>query len=193
MRLPIPKVGLFVRPIAQMSIVTRTGDLGSTTLMYQRRVPKDHPRVEACGTVDELTSALGVARALLEQAPGEKILAIQKDLIALMGELATAAEDLPRYLADGFARLGPGQTARLEQQIRELESAGTSFHGWAIPGESPGSAALDLARTMARRAERRVCAVQAGGDVGNPEVIVYLNRLSDLLWLMARAVDTKAG
>ncbi len=173
-----------------MSIVTRTGDSGRTALMYNRRVPKDHPRVEACGTVDELNAALGLARALAGQSQAaESLLALQNDLVGLMGELATAMEDLPRYVRDGFKQLTPDLTARLEQHIRELESEGEKFQGWATPGGSEASARLDLARTIARRAERRVCALQEAGELGHSEIIVYLNRLSDLLWLMARAAE----
>ncbi len=173
-----------------MSIVTRTGDSGRTALMYNRTVPKNHPRVEACGTVDELNAALGLARALAGQSQAaELLLALQNELVNLMGELATAMEDLPRYIRDGFKQLTPDVTARLEHQIRELERQGQKFQGWATPGSSEASARLDLARTIARRAERRVCALQEAGELGNSEIIVYLNRLSDLLWLMARAAE----
>lgn len=175
-----------------MSIVTRTGDSGRTALMYNRRVPKNHPRVEACGTVDELNAALGLARALAGQGQAaESLLALQNELIGLMGELATAMEDLPRYIRDGFKQLTPDMTARLEQQIHDLESEGEKFRGWATPGSSEASARLDLARTIARRAERRVCALHEAGELGNSEIIVYLNRLSDLLWLMARAAERR--
>src|ERR1700749_4939229 len=99
------------RPV---SIVTKTGDKGTTALMYGRRVPKNHPRVEAYGAVDELNAALGLARATAEEElVRENLLRIQKDLIALMGELATASEDLPRYVKDGFPQLGADKTAKL--------------------------------------------------------------------------------
>jgi cob(I)alamin adenosyltransferase len=116
---------------------------------------------------------------------------IQKDLVVLMGELATAAEDLPRYVKDGHSLVTPAMTASLEKLIAELEAAQVSAKGWAMPGASTSSAALDLARTVCRRAERRACVLQETGQLHNPEIIVYLNRLSDLLWVLARWVEAK--
>ncbi len=173
-----------------MSIVTKTGDQGTTALMYNRRVPKDHPRVEAYGAVDELNAALGLAKATAGATPTAQILpAIQKDLIVLMGELATASEDRERYFKDGFHSTTPAMTAKLEALVPELETGKATRKGWATPGSNLHSAALDMARTICRRAERRVCALQTAGELGNPEIVIYLNRLSDLLWLMARAVE----
>src|SRR5260370_24397558 len=98
-----------------MSIATKTGDQGTTGLMYNRRVCKCHPRVEAYGCVDELNAAIGLARASATQAfVSDHLVIIQKDLVLLMGELATAVEDLPRYAKDGFSRVTPELTARLE-------------------------------------------------------------------------------
>jgi cob(I)alamin adenosyltransferase len=173
-----------------MSIVTKTGDEGDTSLMYGRRVPKTHPRIEACGAIDELNAVLGLARATADQSlQPQPLLAIQKDLVALMGELATATEDLPRYQKDGFAALSPTLTARLDTLVRELESQNLPASGWATPGANPQAATLDLARTVCRRAERCVCALKAAGELPNPEIVVYLNRLSDLLWLLARKAE----
>jgi cob(I)alamin adenosyltransferase len=170
-----------------MSIVTKTGDQGQTALMYNRRVSKCHPRVEAYGAVDELNAALGVARAASGQDfVGEHLLSIQKDLVNLMGELATAVEDLPRYVKDGFHTVTPDLTARLEGLVRIIESQNISFRGWATPGANPASAALDLARTICRRAERRVCGLHESNQLANSEILIYLNRVSDLLWLLAR-------
>ena len=174
-----------------MSIVTKTGDLGMTALMYGRRVPKDHPRVEAYGAVDELNAALGVARATsVGDFVRENLLRIQNELVVLMGELATAPEDLPRYLKDGFAQLGAEKTAKLEEVIREIEPI-VSLKDWAMPGATLNGAALDSARVACRRAERRVCSLKDAGELRNEEIIVYLNRLSDLLWLLARFVETR--
>src|ERR1035438_4032489 len=98
-----------------MSIATKTGDDGTTALMYGRRVPKNHPRVEACGTVDELNAALGLARATAEHDfVRGNLLAIQKDLIVLMGELCVQPEDLPRYVKDGHSLVPPAMTATLD-------------------------------------------------------------------------------
>ena len=174
-----------------MSIATKTGDDGTTALMYGRRVPKTHPRIETCGAVDELNAALGLARAAAQDKVWRENLAtIQQGLVVLMGEVATATEDLPRYVKDGHSRVSPAMTAALEQWIAELEEAKLHGKGWATPGANAESAALDFARTVCRRAERRACALQETGQLDNPDIVVYLNRLSDFLWLLARWAET---
>ena len=174
-----------------MSIVTRTGDKGTTALMYGRRVSKCHPRVEAYGCVDELNAALGLVRATAEQEfIRTHVLVIQKDLVTLMGELATAVEDLPRYVKDGYSLVTSQLTHKLDSVVKEIEAQSVSFKGWATPGATMNSAALDVARTVCRRAERRVCALQEADQLQNSEIIIYLNRLADLLWLMARWVES---
>jgi len=175
-----------------MSIVTKTGDSGTTGLMYGRRLAKNHPRVEACGAIDELNAALGLARATAEHDfVRENLLAIQKDLIVLMGELGVQPEDLKRYFGDGYLPVTPEMTAKLDALVKEVESQNVSFKGWATPGATKDSASLDVARTVCRRAERNVCALKFSGELRNLEIIIYLNRLSDLLWLFARWVETK--
>ena len=177
-----------------MSIVTKTGDTGTTGLMYNRRVPKGHPRVEAYGEVDELNAAVGLARATAEHDFVKKnLLMIQKDLVVLMGELATAVEDLPRYVKDGYSLVSNEMTGKLENLVQEIEAQNITYKGWATPGHSLHSAALDVARTVCRRAERRVCALQETDQLNNPELIIYLNRLSDLLWLFARWVEGRGA
>jgi len=177
-----------------MSIATKTGDQGTTSLMYGRRVSKCHPRVEAYGCVDELNTALGLARASAEQDfVRDNLLTIQKDLVILMGELATAIEDLSRYVKDGYSLVASQMTHKLDALVKEIEGQKISFKGWATPGANPSAAALDLARTVCRRAERRVCALQEAGQLQNAEIIVYLNRLADLLWLFARWVETRTA
>jgi cob(I)alamin adenosyltransferase len=177
-----------------VSIATKTGDDGTTGLMYGRRVPKTHPRVEAGGAVDELNAALGVMRASAEHDfVRGNLLAIQKDLIVLMGEVGVATEDLPRYVKDGYSTVTPERTAKLNSLVSEIEGQNVSFKGWATPGGTLEAAALDMARTICRRAERRVCGLVETGELKNPEIIIYLNRLSDLLWLFARWVETKSG
>ena len=174
-----------------MSIATKTGDNGTTALMYGRRVPKNHPRVEAYGAVDELNAALGLARSTAAQDfVSGNLLAIQKELVTLMGELAVANEDLERYVKGGFSLVTPAMTAKLDELVKEIEAQNISFKGWATPGATQNSAALDVARTVCRRAERRVCDLQAAGELKNDEVIIFLNRLSDLLWLFARWVES---
>ena len=177
-----------------MSIVTKTGDKGMTALMYGRRVSKCHPRVEAYGCVDELNTALGMARATAEQDfLRDHLLVIQRDLVTLMGELATAVEDLPRYVKDGYTLVTSQMTHKLDSVVKEIEAQSVSFKGWATPGACLNSAALDMARTVCRRAERRVCALQEADQLQNSEVIIYLNRLADLLWLLARWVETRGA
>ena len=173
-----------------MSIVTKTGDKGETALMYGRRVSKSDPRVDAYGCVDELTAALGLARAFSENAfISEQILLVQKDLIVLMGELATAREDIERYVKDDFKLTGAGMIDRIGGVIVDLEKD-TSLYpkDWVIPGGTVVSAAIDFARTTARHAERRVAALKNL----NPEILRYLNRLSDFCWVLARYSEKKS-
>jgi cob(I)alamin adenosyltransferase len=175
-----------------VSIVTKTGDQGATGLMYNRRVSKCHPRVQAYGAVDELNAAIGMARASSsEEFVRENLEMIQKDLVALMGELATLPDDLDRYVKDGFAVLKPEMTGKLETLVKEIEAQNVSFKGWATPGANVASAALDVARTVCRRAEREVCASKESSQLANDEILIYLNRLSDLLWLFGRWVENQ--
>jgi cob(I)alamin adenosyltransferase len=175
-----------------MSIATKTGDAGTTGLMYNRRVPKSHPRVEAYGSVDEVNTAIGMARALAtEDFVRDHLLPIQADLVVLMGELATEAGDLDRYVKDGFQLVTPALTVKLDELVRDIEGQQVSFKGWATPGATPLAAALDVARTACRRAERRVCVLHEAGWSRNPEILVYLNRLSDALWLLSRWVESR--
>ena len=172
-----------------MSITTKTGDDGETSLLFSRRTGKDDPRIATCGDVDELSATIGLAKAHLQKTDfAQKLTTIQQVLIALMGELATSPEDAGQYAKAQFDKLTADDTAKLEEWIGELESGGLSFKGWALPGESVPSAHLDFARTVCRRAERSVVTVTNTGTMPDSQAIVYLNRLSDLLWLMARAV-----
>jgi cob(I)alamin adenosyltransferase len=170
-----------------MSIVTKTGDQGETSLMYGRRVSKHDPRVEAYGAVDELTAALGLVRASSDdQFVTVQILAVQKDLIVMMGELATVEEDRDRYVKDGFKFTTAEMVDRLGGVIVDLEKDKSLYpKDWVIPGGNPVSAALDLARTTCRHAERRVSALKNL----NSEILRYLNRLSDLCWILARVAE----
>lgn len=176
-----------------MSIATKTGDSGETALMYGNRVPKTDGRVEAYGTVDELNAALGLVRATTgEKLVQEVVLSVQKELIVLMGELAVADKDRERYLKDGYDVVTAAMVDRLTDVVNDLEkNHHVDFKHWATPGHSLSSAALDLARTICRRAERRVVALCEGRLYVNPESIRYLNRLSDILWLFARYIETK--
>jgi cob(I)alamin adenosyltransferase len=173
-----------------VSIATRTGDEGTTGLLYGQRVPKDHPQIEAVGTCDELNVALGAAklgvsdpatRALLEDA--------QRALVALMGELACAESDAARYAESRFAKVGEGEVGRLDAAIAALEAAGVKADGWATPGANALASAYDQARVVARRAERRLTALPAQGRSVRPVLRQFLNRLSDVLWLLARQAE----
>jgi cob(I)alamin adenosyltransferase len=173
-----------------MSIATRTGDGGTTALMYGRRVSKDSPRVEAYGEVDELNACLGVARAQIQSSGKILLEKIQKALVGLMGELAVATEDLPRYEADGYARIKDEDLALLDKEIERLEKDAPPAKGWSTPGGNLAGAALDLARAVCRRAERGVWQLEK--KEGNVRIIIprYLNRLSDLLWLLERDLES---
>jgi len=174
-----------------MSIVTKTGDKGSTGLMYNRRVPKNHPRIDACGAVDELNAALGFARATAQSDFIQNIvLPIQKNLVFLMGELATGKEDWEKYQKDGYTLIKSDSTAQLDKLVIELEAKQPPIRDWVMPGGNVAGASFDIARTTCRRAERLVCALQEAGELLNPEVVIYLNRLADLLWLLARWAET---
>jgi cob(I)alamin adenosyltransferase len=177
--------------LLSVSIVTKTGDKGETSLMYGRRLSKADPRVDAYGCVDELTAALGLARAIAtDKFVCDDILAVQQDLIVLMGELATAPGDQERYLKDGFQLTTAAMVDRISAVIFDLEKDQTLYpKDWVIPGKNATSATLDLARTTCRRAERHVAAVS---DT-NPEILRYLNRLSDLCWILARYAENNVA
>ena len=176
-----------------MSIATRTGDQGKTGLMYGRRVDKFDVRVETYGTVDELNAALGLARAHAElPLIKSELLLIQKQLVALMGELAVAPEDTERYAKDKYPKLKPEMLQHLDDLVARIEKEKITFDGWATPGANVASAALDVARTVCRRAERLVAKLASSNEI-DLLVIRYLNRLSDLLWLMARYTETQVA
>ena len=177
-----------------MSIATKTGDNGTTALMFGKRVPKTHVRVEAYGTVDELNAVLGLARSsVTEPFIAEALFSIQKELVVLMGELAVAQEDRERYESKGYEFVKEAMVDRLSELVDDLElNHKISFTHWATPGATPAAAALDLARTVCRRTERRVMEVAEKEGPVNPEIVRYLNRLSDLCWLYARYCETRA-
>jgi cob(I)alamin adenosyltransferase len=177
-----------------VSIVTKTGDKGETSLMYGRRLSKADPRVEAYGCVDELSAALGVARSIAtDKFLSDQILAAQKDLVVVMGELATSPSDHERYVKDGFHLTTTEMVDRLTSVVFNLEKDKSLYpKDWVMPGNTPVSAALDFARTTCRRAERRIAAFIAGEEDCNPEILRYLNRLSDLCWVLARYAEKHA-
>jgi len=178
-----------------MSIATKTGDAGTTALMFGRRVSKTDVRVEAYGSVDELNAALGLAKAQTRQAlVSEPVAGIQKELVTVMGELAVADEDLERYLNSGCKQVTAVMVERLGLLVDDLEKKHKiDYKGWATPGVTLEAGAFDFARTVCRRAERRVVELQEKNGNVNPEIIRYLNRLSDLCWLYARWLEMNPG
>jgi cob(I)alamin adenosyltransferase len=170
-----------------LKIYTKTGDAGETGLFGGGRVSKDDPRVCAYGDVDELNATLGFAAAL-EPAGFESdvVQAIQRDLFAIGAELAT------RDAAKVREHVGAGHVSALEQVIDRHEATLTPLKNFILPGGTPKAAALHVARTTCRRAERAVVQLAREEQI-NPIIIHYLNRLSDLLFVLARAVNTHAG
>jgi cob(I)alamin adenosyltransferase len=175
-----------------MKIYTRTGDRGETGLFGGGRVPKNDPRVAAYGEVDELNSALGVARAALP-APlfDVELEAIQRDLFALGGHLATPDPEKVRKALEK-ARLSPGRILDFERAIDAADQELPPLRAFVLPAGTPKAAALHLARTVCRRAERGVVALAHEAEI--PELfLVYLNRLSDYLFTLARLANHRAG
>ncbi|HUJ43220.1 MAG TPA: cob(I)yrinic acid a,c-diamide adenosyltransferase [Opitutaceae bacterium] len=173
------------------SISTRTGDDGTTGLLYGQRVPKDHPQIEAVGSLDEFNAVLGLAKATCPDVGRQALLErIQRDLVTLMGEIACADNDNGRYAVSKFTKLGDGDLARIDAGVAAIEARNPKSDGWATPGANPYAAVLDLARTSARRAERRLAGLPHQGKTVRPLLLQYLNRVSDLLWLMAREAET---
>ena len=176
-----------------MSIVTKTGDKGVTGLLYGGRVPKDDPRVEAYGTVDEAVSAMGLARSLSAyQEVKDILLATQKGMFAVGAELATDIHQYEKFDAH-FKRVTSAQVEQLEQIIKDIEAKLNMPPTFIAPGATPGAAALDLARTIVRRAERRAVDLQRSGMLTNTEIIRYLNRLSDMVYTLARYETRETG
>ncbi|MGE0042379.1 MAG: cob(I)yrinic acid a,c-diamide adenosyltransferase [Vicinamibacterales bacterium] len=173
-----------------MKIYTKTGDDGETSLFDGTRVPKIHPRVAAYGEVDELQACLGVARAAgIDPDLGERILVLQRDLFALGARLADPAHKIADRVTK--ASVTDEAVARLEGWIDELEGELPPLRHFILSGGAPGGAGLHLSRTVCRRAERAV--IGLGADAVEPVVRIYLNRLSDLLFVMARAANHRAG
>ncbi len=172
-----------------MSIATKQGDTGQTSLAGGVRVSKGALRVEAYGTIDELKSTIGFARSICEDAEIQKVCKnIQRELYAVGSAVSTAP---------GGTKAPPKITAEmievLTKEVQRIESIEGILLDWAVPGEHPAAAAFDVARTVCRRAERCVVRLAESGEEFDSQVIAYLNRLSDLLWLFGRLIELGAG
>jgi cob(I)alamin adenosyltransferase len=166
---------------------SKKGDQGYTSLMGGQRVPKSGPRPETYGTLDEASSALGMARASSQKTKTrELLLNIQKDLLLLGAELATAPEDAPKYVH----QITPQHTERLEGWLEELQREVALKNEFIYPGETMAGAAIDLGRTIVRRAERKAVGLLQQKIITNPEILRFLNRLADLLFVLARYEET---
>jgi cob(I)alamin adenosyltransferase len=171
------------------SIATKKGDGGQTSLTGGLRVSKSSIRVEAYGTVDELNSVMGFARSITEDAGlRERTRKIQRELFQVGSALAT-----PPQSRKGQPPLNTAMVDALTNQVHELEAIEGMLSDWSIPGEHTAAAAYDVARTVCRRAERCVVRLIEGGEEVEADVLPYLNRLSDLLWLFGRKLELDAG
>lgn len=172
------------------SIATRKGDDGSTSLLYGQRVTKDHPQIEAVGCFDELNAAIGFAKATCtDAARREELARLQRDLVSLMGEVACAEEDAARYETSNFKKIDDTAISWIDEAIAKIEAGTVKFDGWATPGANLHAAALEMARTIARRAERRLTGLPDHGRNVRPLARRFVNRLSDFLWLLARQAE----
>lgn len=169
--------------------LTGSGDDGTTGLLGGGRAPKDDPRIEAFGTVDEASSAVGLAKSLADDARVRAVCEeVQRGLYSLGAELGTN----PRAKKT-FARVSARDVRRLETITSGLEDAVTMPDGFVLPGSTPASGALDLARAVVRRAERRTLSLERAGGVKNLQVRRWLNRLSLLLFVLARYEEGTSG
>ena len=174
-----------------MKVYTRGGDSGETSLLFGGRVSKADPRPAACGAIDEANSALGMARAAsIDETVRTRITHVQRELFVVGGELATAPEHR-ELLQKNFGVVTSEMTVRLESWIDEIDSEIDLPNEFILPGGSPASAAIDLARTIIRRSEREVVGLQRDQLLENDEILRYLNRLSDFLFMLGRFEDRK--
>lgn len=172
-----------------MSIATTTGDKGKTALIGGERVSKADLRVEAYGTIDELGATMGFARSICgDEEINELTKSIQRDLFLLAGSTAN-----PNYTEAPKPYVTPEMIERLTAEVHRIEKMEGILSDWSLPGDVASAAAFDVARTVCRRAERCVIRLSENGETVDTQVIVYLNRLSDLLWLMGRLLELRAG
>ena len=170
-------------------LFTRTGDDGTTGLLGEGRLPKSHPRIETLGTLDEASAALGLARSLCKaEQTGPLLTQVQRDLYALMAEVAATPEN-----AAQFRTLDSGRVQWLASQAEAISAVVPMPDEFILPGDSPGAAALSLARTIVRRAERRLAGLLDQGEIENQVLLQYLNRLSSLCFALELLENQAAG
>jgi cob(I)alamin adenosyltransferase len=178
--------------IAKSAVATGKGDDGTTGLLYGGRIPKDDPQTDAYGTIDEAVAALGVARAQLIDAGlselAESVLRWQRELFVVGAELASNPTARER-LEGGVSRVNEGMLDGVESELRGLEQRMTMPREFVVPGETKASAALELARAVLRRAERRIVTLDRSGRLASEWLLPYVNRLADLLWVLARVAE----
>lgn len=180
--------------IAKSAVATGKGDDGTTGLLYGGRIDKDDPRTDAYGTVDEAVSALGVARVALNEAGltelAELVLRCQRELFVVGAELATNPSAVDR-LQDGVTRVSEEMLDALESDLARWESQVEMPREFIVPGETRASAALEVARSVIRRAERRIVTFARLGEFQSDWLVPYVNRLADLVWVLARAAESR--
>ena len=172
-----------------MPIYTKTGDAGQTRLLFGKKVSKTDPRCEAYGTTDQAVSMMGLSRALSQDEKVKEILLeIQRDMFIVGAELATDHDSYPKLEAN-FSVVSKKMVDRIETLIDDLDSQIDLPNAFIIPGASAASSSLDVARSLIRSGERRVVSLHEQGLLINSEVLRYLNRLADLLFMLARFED----
>ena len=173
-----------------MSIATKHGDKGETGLIGGGRVSKADSRVEAYGTIDELVSAMGFARSICDDAELRGLTkTIQRELFTVAGAVANPSSGE----AEPTTYVTPEMVEALTAHVNRIESVEGILSDWSLPGEHAAAAAYDVARTVCRRAERCVVRLAEAGEAVNAQVVPYLNRLSDLLWLFGRLLELRSG
>lgn len=172
-----------------MSIATKTGDKGTTALIGGERVSKADFRVETYGTIDELGAAMGFARSICGDAEIDELTkSIQRELFLVAGSVAN-----PHYEDAPQPYVTPAMVERLTAEVGRIEKMDGILSDWSLPGDVSSAAAFDIARTICRRAERCVVRMHESGENVDTQIITYLNRLSDLLWLVGRLLELRAG
>lgn len=172
-----------------MSIATKRGDSGQTSLPGGIRVSKAHPRVECYGTIDELISQIGFARSICGDAEvAANLKSIQKELFKVGSAIGTAPES-----RKPAPEISDAMIAALDEHVKRIEAIPGVLGDWSLPGELPGASAIDVARTVCRRAERMAVALSESGALRDSQILVYLNRLSDALWLFGRLLEARAN